>query len=119
MTTLYGIPNCDTVKKARRWLDGHGVDYRFHDLRRDGLDCDLLADWIEQLGWETLLNRRGSTWRRLPEAVRARIDRASATRLMLEQPAIIRRPVLRRGSQLRVGFDAGAYRALFTGAAHS
>lgn len=113
MTTLYGIPNCDTVKKARRWLDEHGVDYRFHDLRKDGLDEALLADWIGQLGWEDLLNRRGTTWRRLPETTRARIDRASATRLMLEQPAIIRRPLLARGKRLHAGFSADDYQAIF------
>jgi Spx/MgsR family transcriptional regulator len=113
MTTLYGIPGCDTVRKARRWLDEHGVTYRFHDLRRDGLDEALLATWIARLGWETLLNRRGTTWRRLPEATRAAIDRDSATRLMLEHPAIIRRPVLARGNRLHVGFSAGDYAALF------
>jgi arsenate reductase len=113
MTTLYGIPNCDTVKKAQRWLDAHGVAYRFHDLRRDGLDDALLADWIGQVGWETLLNRRGTTWRRLPEAVRAGMDGDSATRLMREQPAIIKRPVLARGRRIHVGFDADDYRGLF------
>ena len=111
--TLYGIPNCDAVKQARRWLEDRGIDYRFHDLRRDGLDGDLLAGWIGQLGWEALLNRRGTTWRRLPEATRANIDRPGAIRLMLEQPAVIRRPVLARGRQLHVGFDADRYRALF------
>jgi Spx/MgsR family transcriptional regulator len=113
MTTLYGIPGCDTVKKARRWLDAHAVAYHFHDLRRDGLDETLLATWIARLGWETLLNRRGTTWRRLPAATRAAIDRDSATRLMLEQPAIIRRPVLSRGSRLQVGFSADEYATLF------
>ncbi len=113
MTTLYGIPNCATVKKTRRWLDEHGVDYRFHDLRKDGLDEALLADWIGQLGWEALLNRRGTTWRRLPETTRARIDRASATRLMLEQPAIIRRPLLARGKRLYAGFSADDYQVIF------
>lgn len=113
MTTLYGIPNCDTVKKARRWLDAHDIAYRFHDLRRDGLDAALLVQWSTQLGWESLLNRRGTTWRRLPEATRTAIDRDSALRLMLEQPAIIRRPVLAHGSQLHAGFSADDYEALF------
>jgi arsenate reductase len=113
MTILYGISSCDTVRKARRWLDDHGVAYRFHDLRKDGLDDDLLADWIRQLGWETLLNRRGTTWRRLPAATREHIDRAAATRLMREQPAIIRRPLLARGERLHAGFDADDYQAIF------
>lgn len=119
MTTLYGIPNCDTVKRARRWLDDHGIAYRFHDLRRDGLDDDRLAAWIDAVGWESLLNRRGTTWRRLPEAARAGIDRGNAARLMLEQPTLIRRPVLARGRRLQVGFDADSYQALFGGAARS
>jgi len=115
--TLYGISNCDTVKKARRWLDARGIDYRFHDLRRDGLDAGLLADWVGQRGWETLINRRGTTWRRVPEAARDRLDRATATRLMLEQPAVIRRPLLVRDGQLYVGFDADRYRTLFDASA--
>lgn len=113
MTTLYGIPNCDTVKKARRWLAAHDIAYRFHDLRRDGLDEALLGQWIAELGWEALLNRRGTTWRQLPEATRATIDRASAARLMLAQPALIRRPVLARGRQLHAGFSAADYATLF------
>ncbi len=117
MTTLYGIPNCDTVRRARRWLDAHGVAYRFHDLRKDGLDAALLADWIAGLGWEALLNRRGTTWRRLPASTREHINRAAATRLMLEQPAIITRPVLAQGRQLHLGFSADRYRALFKPAA--
>ncbi len=119
MTTLYGISNCDTVRKARRWLDEHGVAYRFHDLRKDGLDDVLLAGWIEQLGWETLLNRRSTTWRKLPAAAREHIDRGSASRLMLEQPSIIRRPVLARGKRLHVGFSADDYHAMFGKAARS
>jgi len=113
MTTLYGISGCDTVRKARRWLDEHGVAYRFHDLRKDGLDDALLADWIGRLGWETLLNRRGTTWRRLPAATREDIDLVAATRLMREQPAIIRRPLLARGKRLHAGFSADDYQAIF------
>ena len=114
MTTLYGISNCDTVRQARRWLDAHGIGYRFHDLRKDGLDQALLADWVASLGWETLLNRRGTTRRRLPETVRDKLDRTAAIRLMLEQPAIIRRPVLARGKQLHVGFSADLYQSCFS-----
>jgi arsenate reductase len=113
MTTLYGISNCDTVRKARRWLDGHGVDYRFHDLRRDGLDRKMLQHWEQRLGWEQLLNRRGSTWRKLPGDVRDSIDRSSALRIMLEQPSIIRRPVLNDESLLHLGFSATDYSSIF------
>ena len=113
MTTLYGISNCDTVRKARRWLDGHGVDYRFHDLRRDGLGRKMLQHWEQRLGWEQLLNRRGSSWRKLPEEVRDSIDRSSALRIMQQQPSIIRRPLLDDGRQLHVGFSTGNYGSIF------
>jgi len=113
MTTLYGIRNCDTMRKARRWLDGHGVDYAYHDLRSDGLERTMLQDWMAALGWEALLNRRGTTWRRLPETVRAAINREVAADLMVEHPAIIRRPVLEHDGQLYVGFSSDRYRAIF------
>lgn len=108
MTILYGIRNCDTVKKARRWLDERGVAYRFHDFRTDGLEADRLDSWIRAVGWETLLNRRGTTWRQLPEADRECIDAERAAALMLEQPTLIRRPVVEHGKQVLVGFNAGA-----------
>ncbi len=114
MITLYGIKNCDTMKKARTWLDGHGVEYRFHDYRKDGLDRKRLAAWVDELGWETLLNRRGTTWRRLPETVRENIDRDAAIDVMLDNPAIIRRPLLDLGDRRIVGFKADEYEALLT-----
>ena len=113
MTTLYGIRNCDTIRKARRWLDEHGVEYRFHDLRTDGLDEKTLQAWEKRLGWERLLNRRGTTWRRLPEAEREGIDRTRALQIMLDNPAIIKRPLLAVGRQLHLGFSADTYRDLF------
>ena len=106
MITLYGIRNCDTVKKARKWLDEHGVNYRFHDFRADGLEAKKLDAWISAAGWETLLNRRGTTWRRLPEDVREGIDGKRAAALMLEQPTLIKRPVIEHGTQVLVGFDS-------------
>jgi Spx/MgsR family transcriptional regulator len=109
MITMYGIPNCDSIRKARRWLDDHGVAYRFHDYKRDGLDEPGLRAWVEQLGWEALLNRRGQTWRKLPEDLRERIDEQSAIRIMLETPSIIRRPLLDDGETLRVGFSEDDY----------
>ncbi|MEJ2479211.1 MAG: ArsC family reductase [Acidihalobacter sp.] len=108
-TVLYGIKNCDTVRKARRWLDEHGVNYRFHDFRADGIDLGRLRAWADELGWETLLNRRGTTWRKLPDERRNGIDLDRAVELMLEQPALIKRPVLDLGTQRMVGFDAARY----------
>ncbi|MDH3979986.1 MAG: ArsC family reductase [Gammaproteobacteria bacterium] len=113
MTTLYGISNCDTVRKARHWLNEQGIDYRFHDLRRDGLDSKMLRGWERQLGWEQLLNRRGTTWRKLPAAVRDSIDGSSALKIMLEQPAIIKRPLLDDHGQLHLGFSTESYRSIF------
>jgi arsenate reductase (glutaredoxin) len=113
MITLYGITNCDTVKKARRWLTDHAVEYRFHDYRKDGLDESRLQAWVEELGIKSLLNRKGTTWRRLPPEVQADIDQASAIRLMLEQPSLIRRPLLDTGAVRLVGFSEADYRDLF------
>jgi Spx/MgsR family transcriptional regulator len=112
MIVMYGIKNCDTVRKARRWLEAHDIDYRFHDYRADGLSEDMLTAWIGELGWEQLLNRRGTTWRKLAETERNAIDRDRALHLMLTQPAIIRRPVLDTGGTRRVGFSEDAYSSL-------
>ena len=113
MTVLYGLKNCDTVKKARRWLADHGVAYRFHDFRVDGLDEEQLARWTKQLGWETLLNRRGTTWRALPDTQRNKVvDAATAVTAMLAHPALIKRPVLESNGAVRVGFTDGVYAAL-------
>lgn len=106
MLTLYGIPNCNTMKKARTWLDEHQLEYRFHDYKRAGIDQATLENWIEQLGWESLVNRRGTTWRKLPEEQRQSIDQHLAQELMHENPSLIKRPVLDTGTQLLVGFDA-------------
>ncbi len=113
MVTLYGIPNCDTVRKARKWLDAHGVDARFHDIRKDGLDADTLARWSQAVGWETLLNRRGQGWRKLPEATRNGIDEANALRLMLADPVLIKRPVLDIDGDIQVGFKETDYASRF------
>lgn len=111
--TLYGIPNCDTMKKARRWLDEHGVAYRFHDYKKQGLDEAQVRQWVAELGWETLLNRRGMMWRKLDEQTRTDIDEAGAVRLMLEIPSIIKRPVLDLGERRVVGFDPTGYGEIF------
>jgi arsenate reductase len=112
-TTLYGIGNCDTVRKARRWLDAHHVDYRFHDVRKDGLQRKTLHSWIMELGWESLLNRRGTTWRNLPEAVRDGINAKAAENVMLENPACIKRPLLAHDGRLVLGFRETQYSDLF------
>jgi Spx/MgsR family transcriptional regulator len=113
MTTIYGIANCDTMKKARAWLDGHGVAYAFHDYKKAGLAEDLARAWVSELGWEALINRRGTTWRRLPESVREGIDAESAVQLMVENPSLIRRPVLDTGEARHVGFSEDLYQGLF------
>jgi len=113
MTIVYGIKNCDTVKKSRRWLDDHGVEYRFHDFRADGLTRAQLKGWVAAVGWEALLNRRGTTWRKLPEAEREGITAARAERLMLEEPTLIKRPVIEADNTVLVGFDEEDYRKRF------
>ncbi len=113
MVTIYGIKNCDTMKKAMRWLDEHGVEYRFHDYRKDGLDEKQLEAWEKELGWERLLNRRGMLWRKLPQEVRDSIDRDSAMRLMRENPGIIKRPLLDLGERRVTGFKPEDYAELF------
>ncbi|MGE0847173.1 MAG: ArsC family reductase [Flavobacteriaceae bacterium] len=112
-TTIYGIPNCDTMRKARAWLDAAGIAYRFHDYRKDGVDPQRLQAWCDEAGWQTLLNRAGTTFRRLDDAEKAGLDETRARALMLAHPAAIKRPVLEHGGALLVGFDAGRYAALF------
>lgn len=108
MITLYGIPNCGTVKKARAWLDAQGVAYQFHDFKKHGVPAAELPRWAAAVGWERLLNRQGTTWRKLDDAAKAAVtDAASARALMLAQPSVIRRPVVRwDDGSLTVGFDA-------------
>ncbi len=112
--TLYGIPNCDQVKKARGWLTEHGVEFTFHDFKKAGLSRTLIAHWLTTVDWTTLLNRKGTTWRGLPDERRAAVtDAEAATVLMLEAPSIVKRPVLQSGSRTLVGFDAAVYCTLF------
>ena len=113
MVILYGIKNCDSVRKARRWLAEHRIEYRFHDLRAAGLSEALLDKWIEELGWETLLNQRGTTWRKLPENQRINPGPATARRIMLAHPASIKRPLIDTGTSRHVGFSDAEYTSLF------
>ena len=112
MTTIYGIKNCDTMKKARAWLDKKGVAYDFHDYKKQGIGRATLERWADHVGWEVLLNRSGTTFRKLPEADRQGLDLARAIELMLAQPSMIKRPVLEIGDRLIVGFKPEVYASL-------
>lgn len=114
-TTLYGIPNCDTVKRARAWLDTHGVGYRFHDFKKEGVPEAELDRWLQAPGWEALVNRRGTTWRKLDDATRATVvDAASARTVLLANPSLIKRPVVHWAGRpdVTTGFDADGWAAL-------
>ena len=111
--TLYGIKNCDTMKKARAWLDGHDVAYAFHDYKTEGIDKATLEHWAKDVGWEVLLNRAGTTFRKLPDKDKEGVTEKKAIALMLTQPAMIKRPVLERGGKLTVGFKPEIYVKLF------
>jgi len=111
--TVYGIPNCDTVKKARTWLDAAGVDYAFHDYKKAGIDEGRLRSWCAEHGWETLLNRAGTTFRKLPDADKTGLDTDRAVALMLAQPAMIKRPVADLGDRRLVGFKPDLYGEAF------
>ncbi len=112
-STIFGIKNCDTMKKARAWPDGHSVDYTFHDYKVDGVDADQLKRWTAEAGWETVLNRGGTTFRKLPDARKTGLDERKAIALMLEQPSMIKRPVLEVGKRLLVGFKPAEYASAF------
>lgn len=109
---LYGISNCDTVRKARAWLSEHDLDYRYHDFRKDGLDIDMLQDWSDIAGWETLLNKRGTTWRSLSVTDQADMDADKALNLMLKHLALIKRPILVTENKVQIGFKSEIYEKL-------
>ena len=111
MIDFYGIPNCDTVKKARAWLDAKGIDHVFHDYKKEGADPVKLERWVAEKGWETVLNRRGTTFRQLPEGDKAERDAAKALRLMQAHPSTIKRPVVEHSDGLLVGFDPAEWEA--------
>lgn len=112
MITVYGIPNCDTVKKARAWLTEHGVEHQFHDFKKQGVPEAELDRWLAAVGWETVINRKGTTWRQLDETVRAAVtDAASARAVALANPSVIKRPVVQWPDGITVGFDAAAWQA--------
>jgi arsenate reductase len=113
MTTIYGIKACDTMQKARAWLAGHGVDVAFHDYKTQGIEGARLEGWARQVGWEALLNRSGTTFRKLPDADKAHLSEAKAIELMVAQPSMIKRPVLETDGGLLVGFKPVTYAARF------
>jgi arsenate reductase len=113
MTTIYGIKNCDTMQKAFAWLEKHGVAYAFHDYKKAGVTKAQLAAWCKAAGWETVLNRAGTTFRKLPEADRANLTEAKAIALMVAQPSMIKRPVAETGGKIEIGFKPERYATLF------
>lgn len=112
MLTLYGIKNCDTVKKARRWLEDHGIDYQFQDFRQDGLEKKQLTNWVENLGWEAIVNKRSTTWRNLSEKDKAISTDPQAIKLLLANPTLIKRPVVQKNKILLVGFKETEFQKL-------
>ena len=113
---LYGIPNCDTVKKARAWLEAHDVAYEFHDYKKHGVDAALLAKWMTKAGWENVVNRKGMTWRKLSDADKTKIkDDASAIKFLVAQPSAIKRPAFELKNKLVLGFDEAEYSQLLGG----
>lgn len=111
---VYGIPSCSSCREARKWLDGRGIAYRFHDLRDDGLGIQMLERWAARVEWEKLLNRSSLTWRRLPDVDRDGMSRDKAFASMIEYPTLVKRPVLERGNDVVVGFSAKQYAGLFS-----
>ena len=111
---LYGISSCDTIRKAKTWLKNQQIEFEFHDYRKQGLEQKLLESMISVLGWEAMLNRHGTTWRALPDTVKEQIDQASAMRVMLDNPAIIKRPLLATANQLHLGFSDRQYQEIFS-----
>jgi arsenate reductase (glutaredoxin) len=114
MICVYGIPNCDTVKKARNWLDAHGIPYQFHDYKKLGCDVSKLTRWCNAAGWETVLNRAGTTFKKLPDADKADLTQAKAINLMLAQPSMIKRPVVEADGQILIGFKADLWASTLT-----
>lgn len=110
---VYGIPNCDSVKKARKWLDANGIEYQFHDYKKKGITSGKLKTWSDSLGWDSLLNRRGTTWRKLDESKKNDICESKAISLMIDHTSMIKRPVIEHADGLLLGFDEDAYQGIW------
>ena len=113
MALIYGIKNCDTMKKAMSWLTQNDIEFEFHDYRKDGLEANLLEQWISELGWEKVINKRGTTWRNLDDETKAMMDDNKALEQALAQPAMIKRPLLVHKAKITLGFKAAEYQAIF------
>ena len=113
MITLYGIPNCDTIKKARKWLSDNSIEFEFHDYKKLGVPEKELKSWVKQVGWEVLLNKRGTTWRKLDDSVKDSVNDKTAIQIMMDNPSIIKRPVLCSGKKILVGFKEETYKEEF------
>lgn len=113
MITMYGIPNCDTIKKAKKWLTDNSIEFEFHDYKKKSITKSKLKDWCKQSDWELLLNRRGTTWRKLDDATKESINKTSAIEIMAENTSIIKRPVIETGDDILVGFSVESYEAAF------
>lgn len=113
MITLYGIPNCDTVKKARTWLDQNSVEHQFHDFRKDGVDAAQVKQWIADLGVDTLINKRSTSWKALTDEQKSGLNESTALELILESPTLIKRPLLDKDGELQVGFKTATYETTF------
>lgn len=110
---LYGISNCDTVKKAQKWLETNNIDYRFHDLRKQGLESEIVQDWLNQIPWDKLLNKRSTTWRNLDPEVQQSVNAETVVQLLVANPTLIKRPVLAVNGIINIGFNADTYRGIF------
>jgi len=112
--TMYGIPNCDTIKKAKKWLEAEGIDYQFHDYRKQGVDPAMVTTFCDALGWENVVNKRGTTYRQLPQEQKDSLDATSAIDLLVAHPAMIKRPILLVDGQYHLGFKADQYASVFS-----
>ncbi|PMH00225.1 ArsC family reductase [Vibrio lentus] len=111
--TMFGIPNCDTIKKAKKWLEAEGIEFEFHDYRKQGINEELVKTFCSELGWELVLNKRGTTYRQLTQEQKDTLTEEKAVALLVEQPAMIKRPILKVDGKLHIGFKADQYAAIF------
>jgi Spx/MgsR family transcriptional regulator len=114
MTIMYGIPNCDTIKKAKKWLEAEGVEFQFHDYRKQGVDTEMVTTFCQQLGWEQVMNKRGTTYRQLSQEQKDGLNEQTAIALLVEQPAMIKRPIIAVDDQYYLGFKADQYSTIFS-----
>ena len=114
MIKLFGIPNCDTIKKAKKWLEQNNIDYSFHDYRKEGVNADMVTEFCQTLGWDKVLNKRGTTYRQLDEDTKNSLSESTAIPLLVEHPAMIKRPILEKDGQLFIGFKAADYESIFS-----